>query len=264
MSSLWWPLNGHLGLSREKRFWKSGNITLARVYRVYIYRELSLATEPRDTKEGIEVDWKSTKRRCEKESQKDLWPHVWWHREGLDNASRLKKSPGNMNQKKGANSRSWEKEMLWDWELVLREQSLPEWESLMEASSREACGWPWPSFLVEDKWESVGGGVGRVSETGDQRIQSNIREECQRVSCVMILTTKGETSQPSGKNCNMMYFRSPYTSWDWREIVWTCLLRRLDLVRVDNRAESWVWCRCSRLLLSYQRAGGKTGQGEQS
>ena len=83
----------------------------------------------------------------------------------------------------------------------------------MEASSREACGWPWPSFLVEEKWESVGG-VGRVSETGDQRIQSNIREECQRVSCVMILTTKGETSQPSGKNCNMMYFRSPYTSWD--------------------------------------------------
>ena len=30
-------------------------VLLARVYRVYIYRELSLATEPRSTNEGIEV-----------------------------------------------------------------------------------------------------------------------------------------------------------------------------------------------------------------
>ena len=30
-------------------------VYLARVYRVCIYRELSLATEPRNTNEGIEV-----------------------------------------------------------------------------------------------------------------------------------------------------------------------------------------------------------------
>ena len=84
---------------------------------------------------------------------------------------------------------------------------------------------------------------------------------CQYLCNVMISTTKGETSQPLGENCNIstsgaLILHGPEGRW-----LWTCLLRRLDLVRVDSKVESWMWHRCARLLLCYQRVGGKTGQG---